>query len=192
MAAPIRCRWLVQKHGTGLPRPTIVVHWPWFTSRLGMKATATFYRRSHSKKWISRTARSCGDNALANRYPSMSPNLTVRLSVSPMVVPRDQTKHWKLECRSYAVYLLNRAKREGFGTRLVRRVMDQFVASGAASACVWALRDAIPARRFYEHHGAEFAAEKVENRDGYERVVVGYVWRDLRQGFGAVTASDLG
>jgi len=80
----------------------------------------------------------------------------------------------------YAVYLLHQAKRQGIGTRLLRSVTRQFLASGASSACVWALRDAIPARRFYENQGAEFAAEKLDDRGDYQRVLVGYVWRDLR------------
>jgi L-amino acid N-acyltransferase YncA len=95
------------------------------------------------------------------------------------------------EMQVYAVYLLNRAKRRGIGTKLLRRVLQQFLALGASSACVWALRDAVPARRFYEHHGAQFAAEKLENRGDYERVVAGYVWRDLRRQFGRLESSDL-
>lgn len=64
--------------------------------------------------------------------------------------------------------------------------MRQFLADGASTACVWALRDAIPARRFYEHHGAEYATEKFEHhRAGYDRVIVGYVWRDLKRRFAA-------
>jgi L-amino acid N-acyltransferase YncA len=54
------------------------------------------------------------------------------------------------EMQVYALYLLNRAKRQRIGTQLLRSVMCQFLTSGASSACVWTLRDAIPARRFYE------------------------------------------
>lgn len=84
------------------------------------------------------------------------------------------------EMQLYAIYLLNAVKRQGIGTKLLKSVMRQFLADGTNSACVWALRDAVPARRFYEHHGAQFAAEKLENRGDYERSLVGYVWRDLR------------
>lgn len=88
------------------------------------------------------------------------------------------------EMQLYAIYLLDSAKGQGIGTALLRLVMRQFLADGANSACVWTLRDATPARRFYEYHGAQFAAEKVEHRGDYERVVAGYVWPDLRRQFG--------
>lgn len=85
------------------------------------------------------------------------------------------------EMQLYAIYLLNAAKRQGIGTKLLQCVIRQFLADGGTSACVWALRDALPARRFYEHHGAQFAAEKIEHhRDGYDCASVGYVWPDLR------------
>ena len=89
----------------------------------------------------------------------------------------------------YAIYLLSAAKRQGLGTKLLQLVMRQFVKDGANSACVWALRDAMPARRFYEHHGAQFAAEKLEHHDaGYDRVIVGYVWPDLKRQFESVAS----
>lgn len=192
MAAPIRCRWLVQKtlHRTATADdcgPLAVVHvTAWHESYSDILPPVAFQKmdiENRTKLWRQR---------LGEPLPVYVAEFDGEIVGSADGGPARPDEALETEMQVYAVYLLNRAKREGFGTRLVRRVMDQFVASGAASACVWALRDAIPARRFYEHHGAEFAAEKVENRDGYERVVVGYVWRDLRQGFGAVTASDLG
>jgi len=86
------------------------------------------------------------------------------------------------EMQVYALYLLNRAKRQRIGTQLLRSVMCQFLTSGASS-CVWTLRDAIPARRFYEYHHARFACEEVERNEDYQRTLVGYVWPDLRQQF---------
>lgn len=100
-------------------------------------------------------------------------------------VPARPDEALETEMQVYAIYLLNSAKRQGIGTKLLRRVMHQFLAEGASSACVWALRDATPARRFYEHHGARFEAEKPEDRGDYQRVVVGYVWPDLREQFPA-------
>lgn len=88
------------------------------------------------------------------------------------------------EMQVYAIYLLNAAKGQGIGTELLKTVMRQFLADGASTACVWALRDAGPARRFYEHHGAQFVAEKLEHHwAGYHRVIVAYVWPDLRRCF---------
>ena len=86
----------------------------------------------------------------------------------------------------YAIYLLSAAKRQGIGTNLLQCVMRQFLADGANSACVWTLRDAVPARRFYEHQGAQIADEKSEHHDGYDRVIVGCVWTDLGRHFGSM------
>jgi L-amino acid N-acyltransferase YncA len=88
------------------------------------------------------------------------------------------------EMQLYAIYLLDAAKRQGIGTKLLQSVVRQFLAVGANSACVWALRAAVPARRFYEQCGAQFAGEKLEHHSaGYDRVIVGYVWPDLQQQF---------
>lgn len=93
------------------------------------------------------------------------------------------------EMQLYAIYLLNAAKRQGIGTKLLQSVMRQFLAGGATSACVWALRDALPACQFYEHHGAQYIAEKLEyHRAGYDRVIIGYVWPDLKRQFGSVAS----
>jgi len=83
------------------------------------------------------------------------------------VVPPDRIKSSQ-KMQVYAVYLINRAKRQGIGTRLLRSVMRQFLASGASSACVCA----IPALMFYEHNGGRFAAEKVEDRG----IIGGSAW----------------
>jgi L-amino acid N-acyltransferase YncA len=87
------------------------------------------------------------------------------------------------EMQIYAVYLVSRAKRQGIGTRLLQRVVHDFLAQGRSSACVWTLRDASPARHFYESLGAQLAAEKIEHRPAYDREIVGYVWPDLRRSF---------
>ncbi len=49
-----------------------------------------------------------------------------------------------------AIYLLDRVKRQGIGTKLLAALMRDFRACGANSAVVWMLRDNWPARRFYE------------------------------------------
>ena len=87
------------------------------------------------------------------------------------------------EMQLYAIYLLSSAKRRGVGTKLLRTVVGDFLAQGASSACVWTLREAQPARRFYESVGAQLAAEKLEHRPGYDRVLVGYIWPDLKRSF---------
>ena len=79
-----------------------------------------------------------------------------------------------------AIYLLAEVKRQGIGSQLLQAVMADFLSQGASSASVWTLRDAQPARRCYESHGAQLAAEKLEQRPGYDRVLVGYIWPDLK------------
>jgi L-amino acid N-acyltransferase YncA len=83
----------------------------------------------------------------------------------------------------YELYLLDAVKRQGIGGRLLKLMVRDFVAQGAVSAGVWALRDNDSARRFYESFGAEAVAEKVERLGDYEIVEVGYAWRDLRRAF---------
>ena len=83
----------------------------------------------------------------------------------------------------HAIYLLDRAKRQGIGGALLRTVIGGFLEQGHGSACVWTLRDARPARGFYENFGAQFAIEKLERRPGYQQMVVGYIWPDLGRAF---------
>jgi L-amino acid N-acyltransferase YncA len=87
------------------------------------------------------------------------------------------------EMQLYAIYLLSSAKRRGVGTKLLQAVVSDFLVQGASSACVWTLRDAQPARRFYESVGAQLAAEKLERRPGYDRVLVAYIWPNLERSF---------
>jgi hypothetical protein len=61
--------------------------------------------------------------------------------------------------------------------------MEDFLRDGHNSACVWTLRDAKPARSFYESFGAQFMTEMLQSRPDYDRWVVGYIWPDLRKAF---------
>jgi L-amino acid N-acyltransferase YncA len=83
----------------------------------------------------------------------------------------------------YAIYLLSRVKRHGFGGRLLRCLMADLVARGGASAGVWVLRENMPARAFYERLGAKLVIEKTDHRPDYELTEVGYVWPDLKKAF---------
>ena len=83
------------------------------------------------------------------------------------------------EMQVQAIYLLDRAKRQGVGSALLRTLIRDFLAGGANSASVWMLRDNLPARRFYERHGAQFVTEKVQRFSGYDRALVGYIWLNL-------------
>src|SRR5262249_50410405 len=83
----------------------------------------------------------------------------------------------------YSIYIPARSQRQGIGTMLLRRVVNDFFDQGVYSASVWTLREATTARLFYESRGAMLAAEKVEHRPGYDRTLTGYIWPDLRQTF---------
>jgi L-amino acid N-acyltransferase YncA len=84
------------------------------------------------------------------------------------------------EMEIYAIYLLARAKRRGFGSALLRTLAMDFVSKGALSAGVWVLRDNHTARSFYERFGAQCAADRVERRPECDLIEVGYIWSDLR------------
>jgi L-amino acid N-acyltransferase YncA len=83
----------------------------------------------------------------------------------------------------YAIYLLSEVKRQGIGGRLLRTLVNTFLLQGTTSAGAWVLEDNHPARRFYESLGAQLATEKVSHRAGYDLIVVGYIWTDLRRSF---------
>jgi ribosomal protein S18 acetylase RimI-like enzyme len=84
------------------------------------------------------------------------------------------------EMEVYAIYLLQRIQRVGRGTALLNALFSDFISQAAYSAGVWVLRDNHPARRFYEKRGAQYAADRVEQRPGYALIEVGYGWADIR------------
>jgi L-amino acid N-acyltransferase YncA len=88
------------------------------------------------------------------------------------------------EMEVYAIYVLERAMRQGAGSKLLRTIVGDFLSHGKTSAGLWVLRDNTIARAFYEKFGAQPVAEKIERRPGYERTEVGYAWSDLTKSFG--------
>jgi ribosomal protein S18 acetylase RimI-like enzyme len=57
------------------------------------------------------------------------------------------------EAEVYAIYLLDKIKRQGIGRRLMARVFDHLAAHGLRSVGLWVLKDNLSARRFYEALG---------------------------------------
>jgi ribosomal protein S18 acetylase RimI-like enzyme len=57
------------------------------------------------------------------------------------------------EAEIFAIYLLDRVKRQGIGRRLMRGVFDHLAAHGLRSVGLWVLKDNLSARRFYETLG---------------------------------------
>jgi|HigsolmetaAR203D_1030402.scaffolds.fasta_scaffold02116_11 GNAT superfamily N-acetyltransferase len=79
----------------------------------------------------------------------------------------------------HAIYLLDRAKGQGLGRRLMTRMAAWLVGHDFRSAFVLVLKDNHPARRFYERLGGELCYESPFSLDGEMLVEVGYGWRDL-------------
>jgi ribosomal protein S18 acetylase RimI-like enzyme len=64
------------------------------------------------------------------------------------------------EAEIYAIYLLDKAKRQGIGRKLMRGVFDHLAAHGLRSVGLWVLRDNLPALRFYETLGGTAGPEQ--------------------------------
>ncbi|MBD2745259.1 GNAT family N-acetyltransferase [Microvirga sp. BT688] len=60
----------------------------------------------------------------------------------------------------YAIYLLDKVKRQGIGRRLMAGVFDHLAAHGIRSVALWVLKDNLPARHFYESLGGTSGAEQ--------------------------------
>ena len=78
------------------------------------------------------------------------------------------------------IYLLDSAKRQGVGRRLMMTMAAAMLTQGYRGAAVWVLRENDPARRFYEALGAAIAGEREERRrDDLIMHEVAYGWPDL-------------
>ncbi len=79
----------------------------------------------------------------------------------------------------FAVYLLEEVQGHGLGRRLVHEIAADLLAQGHTSMCVYVLAEN-PARRFYEHLGAEFIRDEPHVVGGRSYPACWYGWRDLR------------
>lgn len=64
------------------------------------------------------------------------------------------------EAEIYAIYLLDRVKRLGIGSRLLLGVFSHLAAQGFRSCGLWVLTNNMPARRFYERFGGIAGVEQ--------------------------------
>lgn len=78
----------------------------------------------------------------------------------------------------YALYLLDDAKGQGTGRRLMAACAGCMREAGWRSAMVWCL-STNPTRWFYEHLGGVRVAERPGRFAGMDIVEVAYGWRDL-------------
>ncbi len=60
----------------------------------------------------------------------------------------------------FAIYLLDKAKRQGIGRRMMAAVFDHLAAQGFGSVGLWVLKENQAARRFYEILGGQAGAEQ--------------------------------
>jgi GNAT superfamily N-acetyltransferase len=80
------------------------------------------------------------------------------------------------EAEIYALFLLQRAKRRGYGRALVKRLLNDLAASGFNSAGVWSFQANEPGCRFYEAMGAVAQARQVARYGDVEATEIGYRW----------------
>jgi len=78
----------------------------------------------------------------------------------------------------YALYLLQKAQRQGLGRGLLDASAQALLANGLRSMLIWVLRDN-PSRRFYEALGGSFVREQTIEIGGQALVEVAYGWKDL-------------
>jgi GNAT superfamily N-acetyltransferase len=79
-----------------------------------------------------------------------------------------------------AIYLLDSAQRQGWGTLLVRRFARELRSSGFTSMAVWVLARN-PSRKFYEALGARIIAEQQIERGGESYTEIAYGWSELEE-----------
>ena len=78
-----------------------------------------------------------------------------------------------------AMYLLEGVQRQGLGTLLIRRFVQELRSVGLNSMAVWVLARN-PSRKFYEALGGRLITEQQIERGGESYVEIAYGWTDLR------------
>ena len=78
------------------------------------------------------------------------------------------------ETEIFAIYLLDRVKRQGIGRRLMQGILDHLARHGFRTAGLWVLKDNLSARRFYETLGGMPGLEQEFDLRGQNVVEVAY------------------
>jgi ribosomal protein S18 acetylase RimI-like enzyme len=78
------------------------------------------------------------------------------------------------EAEIFAIYLLDKVKRQGIGRKLMAGVFDHLAAHGIRSVGLWVLKDNLSARRFYEALGGTAGAEQSFDLQGQMVTEVAY------------------
>lgn len=79
------------------------------------------------------------------------------------------------------IYVLREFQKSKIGTHLLRAMSSDLSSRRFKSAALWALRDNLRARRFYEHYGGKVITEREDNRDGTVLIELAYGWPDLEE-----------
>jgi ribosomal protein S18 acetylase RimI-like enzyme len=86
------------------------------------------------------------------------------------------------EAELFAIYLLDKAKRQGGGRRLMAGVFDHLAAQGFGSVGLWVLKENLPARRFYEALGGQTGPEQVFDIRGQQLTEIAYRFEPIPTG----------
>ncbi len=78
------------------------------------------------------------------------------------------------EAEIFAIYLLDKVKRQGVGRRLMSGVFDHLRSQGFRSVGLWVLKENLPARRFYEALGGTPGPEQAFDLRGQMVTEVAY------------------
>lgn len=79
----------------------------------------------------------------------------------------------------YAIYLLDSAKRQGIGERLMRHMAAALHEKRLTALKVCVLKQNALARKFYEKLGGQLSGEGVFTYEGHELPDVTYTWPDI-------------
>jgi len=82
----------------------------------------------------------------------------------------------------FAIYLLDKVKRQGIGRKLMAGVFDHLAAHGVRSVGLWVLKDNLSARRFYETLGGTAGPEQSFDLRGQMVTEVAYRFELTPQG----------
>lgn len=77
------------------------------------------------------------------------------------------------------LYVAPSAKGQGIGKTLINKVATILKEQGNTSLVVVAWSINTPARKVYEHLGAKFIKEIVQEKDGFDNSQTVYVWKDI-------------
>ena len=86
----------------------------------------------------------------------------------------ENADHLDAETEIFAIYLLDRVKRQGIGRRLMTGILDHLRQQNFRSTGLWVLKDNLSARRFYEALSGTPGPEQAFDLRGQNVVEIAY------------------